>query len=201
MSPIHRELPRWAAAIVSVAVFFAFMVLIGIATIPIADYYFWSPELVVLIGTPLAVIIAYVLAKLVYRALRSDSAHHGLRVRLPVASPARLHWFWRGLAGVLLGSICGSLSFWLDLRVDNWIRRIVTVLLGDQNASWVLWEWRIAIGVALFVPAILIAFAVYGVLTRYFGPMYGDAETRCRNCGYILRGISEPVCPECGTQI
>ena len=28
-----------------------------------------------------------------------------------------------------------------------------------------------------------------------------DGETRCRTCGYILRGLSEPRCPECGTPI
>ncbi len=26
-------------------------------------------------------------------------------------------------------------------------------------------------------------------------------ETRCRVCGYILRGIPEPRCPECGERI
>ena len=29
----------------------------------------------------------------------------------------------------------------------------------------------------------------------------GDSETRCRKCGYILKGLSEPRCPECGTPI
>jgi len=29
----------------------------------------------------------------------------------------------------------------------------------------------------------------------------GDRETRCRKCGHILRGISEPRCPECGERI
>ena len=29
----------------------------------------------------------------------------------------------------------------------------------------------------------------------------GDGETRCRKCGHILRGLSEPRCPECGTPI
>lgn len=28
-----------------------------------------------------------------------------------------------------------------------------------------------------------------------------DNETRCRNCGHILRGLSEPRCPECGERI
>jgi len=28
-----------------------------------------------------------------------------------------------------------------------------------------------------------------------------DRETRCRKCGYILRGITEPRCPECGERI
>jgi rubrerythrin len=29
----------------------------------------------------------------------------------------------------------------------------------------------------------------------------GQSETRCRKCGCILRGISEPRCPECGERI
>ncbi len=33
------------------------------------------------------------------------------------------------------------------------------------------------------------------------GRIRGDAETRCRKCGYILRGLSEPRCPECGERI
>ena len=32
-------------------------------------------------------------------------------------------------------------------------------------------------------------------------PRTGADETRCRKCGYILRGISEPRCPECGERI
>lgn len=29
----------------------------------------------------------------------------------------------------------------------------------------------------------------------------GDRETRCRRCGFILRGLTEPRCPECGERI
>ena len=28
-----------------------------------------------------------------------------------------------------------------------------------------------------------------------------DGETRCRKCRHILRGLSEPRCPECGERI
>lgn len=28
-----------------------------------------------------------------------------------------------------------------------------------------------------------------------------DTETRCRKCGYILKGLSKPECPECGEVI
>ena len=29
----------------------------------------------------------------------------------------------------------------------------------------------------------------------------GNGETRCRKCRYILKGITEPRCPECGERI
>lgn len=28
-----------------------------------------------------------------------------------------------------------------------------------------------------------------------------DLECRCRKCGYVLRGLSEPTCPECGEAV
>ena len=43
----------------------------------------------------------------------------------------------------------------------------------------------------------VLALIVYGLLTHWWGPKL-DRETRCRKCGYILRGISEPRCSECG---
>ena len=50
------------------------------------------------------------------------------------------------------------------------------------------------------VPAVFVL-AVYGVLTLRWGPKASDNETRCRKCDYILRGITEPRCPECGEVI
>ena len=47
-----------------------------------------------------------------------------------------------------------------------------------------------------------VAIGFYVVLTRYWGPeAIFDRETRCRACGYILKGIIEPRCPECGERI
>jgi hypothetical protein len=47
-----------------------------------------------------------------------------------------------------------------------------------------------------------VGMAVYAGATREWPPPpVIDPETRCRKCGYILRGITEPRCPECGEQI
>jgi rubrerythrin len=36
---------------------------------------------------------------------------------------------------------------------------------------------------------------------QWMTELRADRETRCRKCGYILRGITEPRCPECGEPI
>ena len=60
----------------------------------------------------------------------------------------------------------------------------------------------IAASLVLTLPSMLIALGTYRVLSRWFSPdQGGDRETLCRKCGYILRGISEPRCPECGERI
>ena len=51
-----------------------------------------------------------------------------------------------------------------------------------------------------FLPTI-ISVVTYHNLLRRFGTRPRDGETHCRKCDYILRGLSEPRCPECGEQI
>ena len=51
---------------------------------------------------------------------------------------------------------------------------------------------------AIFV---LAALGAYGIATRVLERKPTVGETRCRKCSYILRGISEPRCPECGERI
>jgi hypothetical protein len=51
------------------------------------------------------------------------------------------------------------------------------------------------------IPFLFISIAVYSWTTKRFGPEGPFRETYCRKCGHILRGISEPRCPECGEKI
>ncbi len=52
------------------------------------------------------------------------------------------------------------------------------------------------------IPFQAIPIGLYVFLTAQFGPQrLDDMETRCRKCQYILNGISEPRCPECGERI
>jgi hypothetical protein len=58
-----------------------------------------------------------------------------------------------------------------------------------------------AAAVFALLPVLLIGVLAYGLAGRPFSRRYNDEETRCRKCGYNLRGISEPRCPECGEPI
>ncbi|MHC4442524.1 MAG: hypothetical protein ACYTF1_24085 [Planctomycetota bacterium] len=54
----------------------------------------------------------------------------------------------------------------------------------------------------LSLPIIVISLVTYYFIVRRYRPKWlCDGETRCRKCQYILRGISEPRCPECGERI
>ncbi len=50
------------------------------------------------------------------------------------------------------------------------------------------------------IPMALVGVVAFG-LAAHFLKVPAGRETRCRRCGYILRGISEPRCPECGERI
>lgn len=57
------------------------------------------------------------------------------------------------------------------------------------------------IGVLGFLLCTAAGVLVYASSTCRFGPSALENETRCRKCGYILRGIPEPRCSECGERI
>jgi hypothetical protein len=65
-------------------------------------------------------------------------------------------------------------------------------------AVWyrIFWERQGAYALVGVVAAVL----AYSLCDWLMSPATNH-ETRCRKCGYILRGITEPRCSECGERI
>jgi len=101
-----------------------------------------------------------------------------------------LKWYWRALAAVIVAVV--PIVFSGDL-VEEFFET-ARFLLGDVSAQRVTLAM---LGVAASVAAV----GMYVVLTHFYANGHIDNEIHCRECGYILRGISEPRCPECGERI
>ena len=78
------------------------------------------------------------------------------------------------------------------IAVPGWLGVAMWLfVLGSPRVPTVYW----VVGVAF------LAYACVGWALHCVANLQGDGETRCRKCRYILRGITEPRCPECGTPI
>ncbi len=64
--------------------------------------------------------------------------------------------------------------------------------------AWV--GWTVA-PMYMVISIMLTVCACIGWVMINIHEMRRDGQTRCRKCGHILRGLSEPRCPECGTEI
>ncbi len=93
-----------------------------------------------------------------------------------------------------------------------WLRIIVSVIVGGiaAFAFYVVVGQAVmsrpgtaAAAVAIFLcVAFLVGPFVASVLTHVLTPRERlGGETRCRKCGYILNGLTEPRCSECGERI
>jgi hypothetical protein len=98
---------------------------------------------------------------------------------------ARLHWFWRAAIALVIGvPINEAISISAFAVLPESIKASEPFLIGH-------------VVVRATIPLI-----AYGLLTLWLGPQsLTDRETRCRRCDFILRGITEPICPECGERI
>jgi hypothetical protein len=56
-------------------------------------------------------------------------------------------------------------------------------------------------GIIMVLLLVSIPVGVYSLLMHRYGRGWAGQETVCRKCGYILKGITEPRCPECGERI
>ena len=103
-----------------------------------------------------------------------------------------MHWFWRATIAVVVGWLVGYGAYSVAWDII-WAVRGTSALSGDDLLANLIWT--------LTLPLVaLSAVVIFAVLTRFL-PSPKDNETRCRKCGYILRGISEPRCSECGERI
>ncbi len=95
-----------------------------------------------------------------------------------------MHWFWRGTIAVIVGLVISALL------------NVLLVRLLSPSAFG-----HLSLQVPLNIARLAIPVLAYGWLTCRFAPTCFDSETRCRVCHYILAGINEPRCPECGERI
>jgi len=101
----------------------------------------------------------------------------------------------------VLAATCGSvllvMLFWETVfRTRRWIEFNP---LADLYMSNHVAAEAISRGVVVLLPATALAVVIYSIFG--WGHRYLYPETQCRKCRYILRGLTEPKCPECGTAI
>ncbi len=114
-----------------------------------------------------------------------------------------MHWFTRAAVAIAAGAVTLGLLV-AFLPSTNGVVPGVAVTLdrtGIQALGYYLWyslgEYPVLIAV-YFLPAILVAAVSYTLATLRAKATELDDGPRCRRCGYILRGLTEPRCPECG---
>lgn len=109
--------------------------------------------------------------------------------------------YWRAMIATLLGAVAGGFyagALWYSPFAQR------TILAPTWNA---LYGYKVSPTVSFIVycgllyhlPPVALGIVVYVALGRI-----GRARSRelhCPDCGYILHGLSEPRCPECGRAI
>jgi hypothetical protein len=111
----------------------------------------------------------------------------------------KLHWLFRGTIVVLLGLVLRvTLAVldltWFDCRPTTRFAQISWLLLSEDRAAY-----AVAYAVFYTIPTTAFCLTIFTLLERQAPEKAG--ESYCRRCGYILRGLSAPRCPECGEAI
>ncbi len=101
----------------------------------------------------------------------------------------RLKWYWRVVLTGLAGSVSGTVCYFTFGRfIEEYIYANRIGMLGDAVINSLTYG----------VVNILFILFVYHRLTE---PDWIQGCTCCGNCGYILKGLPEPRCPECGRAV
>ena len=113
-----------------------------------------------------------------------------------------MHWFWRAVIAAAVGYVFAVL---LGGTYPGGLNNLVRVLALPM--WWPGWRESplnphqpLAVLLFWFVPTVIVTVLTYATAGYYFKGAPRQ-ETRCRKCDYILRGLTEPRCPECGEGI
>ena len=106
-----------------------------------------------------------------------------------------MYRFCRAAIAIIAGTAVGVKFNYSFVRllsgrcpVDDWLDTI----LGNNYTDAFLG----------FLPPFVAFCGIYGLLSYCFSPENQfPREIRCRKCQYILQGITESRCPECGEKI
>lgn len=125
---------------------------------------------------------------------RFDASGNATRERSLAATSiaARIPPFFRALVAVGLGTAIGMLVY-------HWITNLAALVpmsRGPLVSPWL--QIKVMLYVAGYGCCAVAALLIWNLLN---GRGQIDNETRCRKCQYILKGMSEPICPECGERI
>lgn len=115
-----------------------------------------------------------------------------------------MHWLWRSILSVMATFGLGILAVTM---LDAWRFHIGECIYQQLSRDTLMveraqWVWRVSTVAAYIMPTAVLALIAYGILTRIFPSRQIKVnDIRCRKCRYILKGLREPRCPECGEPI
>ena len=85
---------------------------------------------------------------------------------------------------------------WTTVCFQNPLRNVANSFIDGGNDPWMYIRFAIWFG-SLPALALMVTFSW---LTSTNRPP-DDGHLHCLKCGYVLKGLSEPRCPECGERI
>ena len=113
-------------------------------------------------------------------------------------------WYWAALWSLLAFHVtavltallfAGSPLYGTDAPLEDvteWLYGTARSQLGDGPALMLT-------VLLLGTPPMLVGILTFAMFRRR--REWDDGHLHCLNCGYILKGLSEPRCPECGEPI